>query len=424
MAERTATSVLTTVPREDLTPRDGSRPGRSVIVTTEARFRRSKSGWIGSPTGGRAYWFWDRYKTIFDEVTVLARVFEGQEDSLDAEEAAVEGPGVRVLPITPYAGIKGMILSGLSIRKDLAGVDELDAELIARVPGRIGTLAARRFVRKGKAYALEVVGDPTEVFSRGAFPHPLRPVLRIIAKRRLAELCSKAAAVAYVTERTLQERFPAPSAAYRTSYSSVELPPEAFVDERDVAIGEVTTLINVANQSQAYKGHDVLIEATQRLVANGARVRLVLVGSGSLTRSLKEQVSSRGLADVVDFVGQVSSGEGVRACLEEADLFVLPSRADALPRALLEAMAQGLPCIATAVGGVPELLDPRDLVPSGDPIALAAAIAEVIADHDRRREMSVRNLATAKRFHAAVLEERRNRFYAAVAALSSRDDDV
>jgi glycosyltransferase involved in cell wall biosynthesis len=74
-------------------------------------------------------------------------------------------------------------------------------------------------------------------------------------------------------------------------------------------------------------------------------------------------------------------------------------------------MARAVPCIGSAVGGIPELLDASELVPSGDPAALAAKIQEVLSDPSRMEKMSRRNLAGAQEFVDSALTERRRRFY-------------
>src|SRR6202042_2877537 len=99
-----------------------------------------------------------------------------------------------------------------------------------------------------------------------------------------------------------------------------------------------------------------------------------------------------GIEAQVEFVGSVTAGEPVRHELDQADLFILPSRAEGVPRAMLEAMARGLPCIGSSIGGIPELLHKEDLVPADDPAALAKVIATVFADQSRLARMSARNL--------------------------------
>jgi len=110
-------------------------------------------------------------------------------------------------------------------------------------------------------------------------------------------------------------------------------------------------------------------------------------------------------------LGQLDFGSPIYDFLDSIDLFVMPSRAEGLPRALVEAMARGCPCIGSNVGGIPELLAPEDLVPPNNPEALAQKIMEVTANPERMKAMSERNLARAKQFNPEVLREARLAFY-------------
>jgi len=121
-----------------------------------------------------------------------------------------------------------------------------------------------------------------------------------------------------------------------------------------------------------------------------------------------------GLRAQVTFQGQVPGGAAVRRHLDASDLFVLPSRTEGLPRAMVEAMARALPCIGTKVGGVPELLPPADLVPVDDVDALARKTYEVLSSPSRMQEMSVRNLSRANDFADENLASRRLEFLAHV----------
>jgi glycosyltransferase involved in cell wall biosynthesis len=78
---------------------------------------------------------------------------------------------------------------------------------------------------------------------------------------------------------------------------------------------------------------------------------------------------------------------------------------------MIEAMACGLPCIGSAVGGIPELLPAADLVSPGDAQALADKIIEVLNDPERMRAMSARNLEKAKEYRKDILDLRRREFY-------------
>jgi glycosyltransferase involved in cell wall biosynthesis len=126
---------------------------------------------------------------------------------------------------------------------------------------------------------------------------------------------------------------------------------------------------------------------------------------------LEELSKKLGVHTRCEFLGQVPGGLAVQELLDSADIFILPSRVEGLPRAMIEAMARGLPCIGTNVGGIPELLDAEDLVQAGDASALARKIEEIVADPERQKLMSARNLAEARNYVDDVLREKRIAFY-------------
>jgi glycosyltransferase involved in cell wall biosynthesis len=131
------------------------------------------------------------------------------------------------------------------------------------------------------------------------------------------------------------------------------------------------------------KGLPLLLRAVHRLGAQHPRLCLLLVGGGknqslSCEDELRDYVAAHGLDDAVRFVGYT---ENVAGHLQAADAFVLPSDSEAMPNALIEAMATGLPCIGTAVGGILDILRDGEngrMIPVGDEDALVARVAEFL----------------------------------------------
>lgn len=141
-------------------------------------------------------------------------------------------------------------------------------------------------------------------------------------------------------------------------------------------------VIVVANL-RSEKGHDVLIEAAVDVLRRVPDVRFECVGGGPEHDRLRALAASRGVAHAFTFAGHC---DDVPRRLAAADAFVLPSRSEAFPNAVLEAMAAGLPIVASAVGGILELVDDGRtglLAPAGDPGALAAALLRVFDDPAR-----------------------------------------
>jgi glycosyltransferase involved in cell wall biosynthesis len=152
----------------------------------------------------------------------------------------------------------------------------------------------------------------------------------------------------------------------------------------------------------AQKGLEVLIEAAGRLrdKAGLPDICFLVVGDGELRDQLRLQVAELGLEDTVRLVGGQPPDE-IPRWLAAADLFVLPSRYEGMSIAVMEAMASGLPVVATEVSGTAELIPDADhgrVVPVGDAAALAAAIEELLTDPELRRRIGARGLARVRAF--------------------------
>ena len=130
------------------------------------------------------------------------------------------------------------------------------------------------------------------------------------------------------------------------------------------------------------KGQRVLIEAIARLKDGGRAIQLRLIGDGPDRSSLERLVRERGLAGCVSFEGSVNQ-DSIRGFYEAADVFALASFAEGIPVVLMEAMSMEIPCIASRINGIPELVrDGTDglLVAPSDSGAVAAAIARLMDD--------------------------------------------
>jgi glycosyltransferase involved in cell wall biosynthesis len=257
-----------------------------------------------------------------------------------------------------------------------------------------------------------VVADPYGIFAPGAIRHPLRPLLRWWFPMRLRRQCRDACAAAYVTRETLQACYPPHERAFHTHYSSVELGPECFAAGPRAPRAEgPLRVIFIGTLEVDYKGPDVLLRALSACRRDGLDFHLEMFGDGRLRAEMEALAASLGMDRSVDFAGLLPAGPAIRERLDNGDLFILPSRHEALPRALIEAMARGLPSIGSAVGGIPELLPGDCLAPPGDAGALASKIREVACNPARLTQMSRRNLEAASEYRDEVLNQRRQALY-------------
>jgi L-malate glycosyltransferase len=150
---------------------------------------------------------------------------------------------------------------------------------------------------------------------------------------------------------------------------------------------EEVLIVSVANL-RPEKGHDVLLQAAQVLLRDDLPVRFLLVGDGELADEVRALHRELGLGDRVQFLG--SRLDAIRI-LGASDIFVLASLHEGFPVSLMEALAVGVPVVATEVGGVPEAITPGTeglVVPPGSVGLLAEAIRRVATDADLRSRMA------------------------------------
>jgi len=398
----------------------------NLTIALDARYSVAPDGSVWS-NFGMARNFWERYLEVFDTVKVVARAARAQQ----APEGwlPVTGKGILFHGLPDFQGPWQCLKRYPAVRAAIRAAIPAKGAVILRAASQVANILEGQLHRRNYPYALEVVGDPYEVFAPGVVDHPLRPFFRWHFSHHLRRQCVRALGVAYVTKRTLQARYPARSMS--ASVSDVDLPDSALLggvscthyssielDAAGVAASIRSAkrrgpyqLVTLGSLAQLYKGTDVLIEAVAICVRAGLDLTAVIAGDGKYRSQLMAQSERLGIASRIRFLGQVTAGEPVRRILDASDLFVLPSRTEGLPRAMIEAMARALPCIGSAVGGIPELLDTSDLVPVGDPAALATKIQEVLNDPSRMEMMSRRNLSESREYIDSVLAERRLHFY-------------
>jgi glycosyltransferase involved in cell wall biosynthesis len=222
---------------------------------------------------------------------------------------------------------------------------------------------------------------------------------------------SGAVSAIYVSNE-LREQFPLPPNRPVSVFSDIRLPEWWFTEARTYAQHTGAWRISTVGRLEVGKGLKVLIDALACLVhKEKLPVKLELIGSGPLESELRQYVAASGLADQVEFSGYVPWGRELHKKLLLADLFVLTSVSEGMPRVVIEAMACGLPIVSTAVGGARELLVSQDLVPVADVAALTARLQEVLADPAQLVAMSKRNVEFIQAFRPDRLRSGKKAFY-------------
>lgn len=389
-----------------------------LIVILDHRFFRDKYGsFYGRTTYGPNYW--ERYLSVFDSVRVISRSTEIE--SIETGLFRVDSDKVSFAKIPDYHSPLGFLVAQRGILKVLH--EELRGEnaIILRIPSNLCYLSWFVLLLKGKKYGVELTGDPEDSFSKGAVRHPFRLLFKWIYPFLTKLVCRHSSASNYVTEYTLQRFYPPGRNTFHTYSSSIDLLEEDILGQEEIrwrmcgANNRGLKIISVGSFSQLYKGQDILVKAVSQ--CRDCVESLTFVGHGRYMAWIQELTNSHGMNGMVHFVGSIPSGAPVYGHLDQSDLFVLPSRQEGLPRAIIEAMARGLPCVASSVGGIQELLDERCLVSPNDAGALSKKIKEFFYDRDFMNQMSLRNLRLSSLYSKNELMKRRIVFYKRLSAI-------
>lgn len=358
--------------------------------------------------------FCARYPHLFDFFLALAERSEetvlcvplGRHGRPPAEYGPVELPAAARVVGLPHwssaqavvAGIHRILPAAVRIavregaRWDVAG---------AVVPSVVGTVfvAAARLRRRPVFLLVRGEKQRTVRWIMGRRLRTLPYLLALRAMEWAVRRWIRAGVPAFVAGEELVRRYQAPGARIHALYPGVgrEFPIRSAPRPAQPAADGTVRLLSVARLS-GEKGHTHLLRAVAALRESGLDARLTLAGAGPERERLEQEAGELGIAAAVRFAGFVAPGAELVALLDDADVFVLPSLSEGLPHSVVEAMARGLPVVATRIGGLPELLaDGAGLVvPPGDPVALAEALGALAADAGARERLGARALAAAR----------------------------
>lgn len=348
-----------------------------------------------------------RYYAIADKITFLVRTRIIDPNITKAPKANMEK--LRIVSSPNLSSINGAF-TGRSKVKKMIRDELLNCDfLIARLPSQIGILAIDMAKKYNKPYLIELVGCPWDSLWNHSWKGKLlAPVMWYATKKAVKD----APYVLYVTNEFLQRRY---SSKGRTiGCSDVELPTldVSVLEERLQKIEQMTkhkpiVIGTTAVVDVPYKGQEYVIQAIAELNKQGNDFEYRLVGGGGKAH-LQSIAEKYGVSDKVIFEGPIPH-EKVFDYLDSIDIYVQPSLTEGLPRALIEAMSRGCPCIGSNVGGIPELLDKPFIFNSGNVKELANILASL--DKEMLIVQAKRNYEFSKEFRKDILEDKRHKFF-------------
>lgn len=248
--------------------------------------------------------------------------------------------------------------------------------LIVHVPDSVSNMAARYAKKIGKTYLSVVIGCVWDAL----WNHSIKgKLLAPSAFLSMKGTVWNADYVMYVTNEFLQRRYPTNGKHIGCS--------DVVLDKCDKQIclkrknkfanldkSEEIKIVTIGGLDVSYKGQKYIIKALKTVIQNGLNYHYYLIGGGE-GQSLYKLAKKMGIENHVHFLGILNHNK-INECLINMDIYAQPSKQEGLPRAVVEAMNTGMPCIGTNVGGIPELL-PQELVFAKGNIADIITLLEV-----------------------------------------------
>lgn len=388
-----------------------------LVFCTEGRFIRRSDNSVYSLDGSLTNKLWERYLASFDRIFVMARVLT--DDHLEIRDIYLaSSERVVFIDLPYYIGPFQYVKVYFKLKNIISRHIKPGRAYICRVPGQIGNSVAKILWKKRISYGVEVVGDPWDVFAPGASRHFLRIFFRYHSRYFLKKVVKRSVAALYVTDKTLQSRYPVRSGVFQVSASDVQINTNQLPSvAKKFHHHNVYNLISVGSLEQMYKAPDVVLHAVKKLKDRGVICNLTWLGDGVYKSEMQNLADCLGIQDQVHFIGNIPS-EGVVQQLLKSDIFILVSRTEGLPRALIEAMSIGLPCIGTQVGGIPELLEETVLIPKDDIDALVNKIEYMTRNACFTSDQATLNYEKSKNYYGPVLNARRESLYNELISLS------
>lgn len=383
-----------------------SGSGMLAIVISSVYYSYSGGYWT---TTSYNYEMWLECLESWNQVTIIAPVVEAKPP---AQAIRADGPGVTFAPVIASEGIAGALAALPSRFWQLRNPIKMQDALVLHVPGDLGTLAYFWAQLLDKPCGLDIRGSQAvdvdylqERRVRGA------KAVASIFSLAFKWVRSSAVNAIYVSEE-LKRRFPLPEGHTMSVFSDIRLPEWWFTGPRSFKDTSYPLRICTVGRLEAQKGLPNLLRAFAEISSSSEiALELELIGNGPQECELRMLVERLGLSKSVTFSGFIPWGSALHHRLLDADLFVLASNTEGMPRVVIEAMATGLPVVSTSVGGIPEILATEDIVPPMNIALLREKLKEVVASPTRLSEMSRRNFERSKEFYPDRLRAGKVAFY-------------
>lgn len=359
-----------------------------------------------------------RYTSVFEKVAICARQLEHKPENA----IKIMNRDVMLIGLPNYS-FPDLIINRRMIQKTIFDNSKNIDGYIIRSPSTISYLAYTIAKKSKKPIMTELVINPANFFYSDKNDSFLRKVLNVFCRRyaifHTKSLCKHSNAVLYVTKENLQNVFKSydmingeDSSHFSVACSDVILPLKNFNNDYPIHKKDDNfTICHIGWMNGLNKGHMVVMDILKKLLINGYKCDVVFIGDGVKKECFIQYAEKLNITGNVKFLGQLNSFEAIQTVFKTSHLFLFPSVNEGLPRVLLEAMANSVPCVAYRTDGIPELIDAEWLADIGDTDRLYNIVVKLYCNEILRRKVIIENYNKAKWYEDTKLAPIRFQFY-------------
>ena len=358
------------------------------------------------------YDLFKRYIRVFDKLRLVGRCSDISE--LKSTYVPITDTRIEIITIPMFRGPVQFLKAFFKIKKCINDVySGVDAGVL-RLPSIMGSYIGYGMIRRHIPYITENLYDSQDGYRSSE--KITEKILWRMMDFLQRHLCYKADGVSCVTQYYMQRRYYSKKKnSFSSHYSTLALFPVFYTKEREFPLQKTSySIAHIANPvvTNGRKGHEQMIQMLSNVKNRGLDVNVFFIGGGpeNEINKLKDLASKYSVADKVYFLGYLSKAE-IHNYLLVSDLYVMPTKAEGLPRVVIEAMSVGLPCISSKISGLPELLDDHFLTEYYDVESLSNLVVELLTTPSLYEKVSKENYEKSKQYEASILEKRRDCFY-------------
>ncbi len=349
-----------------------------------------------------------RFFCVVDELVLAIRTYILDKTYEEANMKPLKLDNISVIEVPNFNSARGMLVEKKKFKNYINGILENIDLVFCRMPSTTSDTIISVVRKRKMPYLVEVGGCAWDAFwNHGLMGKIVAPYMYYNEKRNV----HNADFATYVTQVFLQNRYPNNGITECCSNVYINDVDETVLHERlkkidcignkKIILGQAVNSIDVK-----YKGEDVVLKLMKKLHKQGIETEFQIVGPGN-GEYVKKVANKLGITDKLKIMGTMKKDEIIN-WYRTIDIYIQPSKQEGLPRSVIEAMSQGVPCLGSNVAGIPELLDESCLLHLNDFKQMIEAIENLI-NEDNLKKQAIRNFKIAKCYDIDLIEARRKK---------------